>query len=59
MGFMDFLRKFGILRSGTTSWRGDLRDRPATMNLDEGFKERKTFFSQENVRLLLKEKGSN
>lgn len=56
MSFMDLLRKLGILRSGTTSWCGDLKDRPATMNLDEVFEERKTFFSQENVRLLLKEK---
>lgn len=26
MGFLDILRKFGILRSGTASYKGDVKD---------------------------------
>jgi hypothetical protein len=51
MGFIDILRKVGILRTEKTSWCGDLKERPVTMSLDEVCQERKTFFAQENVRL--------
>lgn len=56
MGLVNMLRKVGVLRSETTGWRGDWRDRPETMHLDATTPERKTFFCQESVRMLLKGK---
>lgn len=29
MSFLDFLRKIGVLRSGTKTWSGDAKERPA------------------------------
>ena len=28
MGFFDFLKKAGVAKSGTKTWKGDAKDRP-------------------------------
>lgn len=34
MGLLDFFKKSGMLKSGSTSYKGDAKDRPASMNDD-------------------------
>lgn len=50
MKLFDFLRKIGIFRSGSVSWKGSAKDRPVEMIMDGVYDRKKDLITREDQK---------
>lgn len=56
MGVVDFLKKIGLLKTGSGSWSGNVQDQKASDVLGDYYSDDKKEESEENVEEKMEEK---